>query len=31
MAGLGNALQMALKAMVAQRLRTFLTMLGIIA
>ncbi|MFQ2593006.1 MacB family efflux pump subunit [Aeromonas caviae] len=28
--GLGNALQMALKAMVAQRLRTFLTMLGII-
>ncbi|MGU5625550.1 MacB family efflux pump subunit [Aeromonas caviae] len=30
MAGLGNALQMALKAMVAQRRRTFLTMLGII-
>ncbi|MFM5510968.1 MacB family efflux pump subunit [Aeromonas rivipollensis] len=30
MAGLGNALQMALKAMVARRLRTFLTMLGII-
>lgn len=30
MAGLGNALRMALRAMVAQRLRTFLTMLGII-
>ncbi|MGU5866728.1 MacB family efflux pump subunit [Aeromonas caviae] len=30
MAGLGNALQMAIKAMVAQRLRTCLTMLGII-
>lgn len=30
LAGLGNALQMALKAMVAQRLRTCLTMLGII-
>ncbi|MGE6108315.1 MacB family efflux pump subunit [Aeromonas sobria] len=28
--GLGNALHMALRAMVAQRLRTFLTMLGII-
>ncbi|MFQ2154417.1 MacB family efflux pump subunit [Aeromonas sanarellii] len=30
MAGLGNALRMALRAMVAQRLRTCLTMLGII-
>ena len=30
LAGLGNALRMALKAMIAQRLRTFLTMLGII-